>query len=643
MCGVNPLIGGVLISGGRGTGKSVMAKAVHGLLPPLERIKGNKFNLDPADPSQIDTVTRDELARTGQKFEDLETEVIPTPFVQMPLDVMEDRLIGSVDMEKSIALGRPVFEPGLLAEAHRGVLYIDDLNLVDETISNTLLEALTSGYVKVEREGLSVEHPFRPILIATCNPEEAEVREHLMDRIGICLSADAEPLTQEDREEATLRAVNFGNAPGKFVEKYKEETEAMSTSITFAREYLKDASIVTEQLKYLVESAIRAGVQGSRGEIYAAEVARASAALNGNERVTADDLNLGVKLCIIPRGTQIQAPQDDEMMMEPPPPPPPPPQQEEQDPDQEEDQEDKEEPEPPEPDEDQQDEMPEIPEEFLIDAVGVVLDPDIMKFAEGNQRKGGGGKRGKIYSDVSGRHIKSMIPKKEIQKLDIRATLAQAAPYQKARRARYLKANPDGTKKVFVTQGDARQKKFLKKTGSLVIFVVDASGSMALNRMNAAKGAAIDLLISAYQKRDKVSLITIQGDCANVLLPPTKSITMAKNRLETMPCGGGSPLADSLREAAKVGLDAQKKGEVGEVVVIVISDGRANVPMAKSAGEMKEGDPMPDKKELKEEVLAYARILGNLPGFKTLFLDTENKFVSTGVGKEIAQEARVPN
>jgi magnesium chelatase subunit D len=270
-----------------------------------------------------------------------------------------------------------------------------------------------------------------------------------------------------------------------------------------------------------------------------------------------------------------------------------------------------------------------------------VLDPEILKFADASKRKGGAGKRGKVFSDTKGQHVKSMIPKNgEIKKLDIRATLAEAAPYQLARRARDLAVNPNSDRAVYVTPADARAKRFLKKTGSLVVFVVDASGSMALNRMNAAKGAAIELLLNAYQARDKVSLITIQGDEAQVILPPTKSITMAKNRLDTMPCGGGTPLADALTKAAQVGLSAQKTGDVGEVVVIIISDGRSNVPLAKSQGTLREEDEQPDKKTIKEEVLACASQLGNLPGFKTLVLDTENKFVSTGVAKEIARNAR---
>lgn len=247
-----------------------------------------------------------------------------------------------------------------------------------------------------------------------------------------------------------------------------------------------------------------------------------------------------------------------------------------------------------------------------------------------------------MYSNDRGRYIKPMLPRGKVTRLAVDATMRAAAAYQKPRRARDLaKAGGPSDRKVFIEQSDVRVKRMARKAGSLIIFVCDASGSMALNRMNQAKGAAMSLLTEAYQSRDKICIIPFQGDYAEVLLPPTRSIAMARKRLETMPCGGGSPLAHALNVAVRTGLNAQKSGDTGKVVVILLSDGRANVPLSYASDEGPE-DPnrvKPERALLKEEVLKTAASLRALGGFNLVVLDTENKFVSTGMAKEIAAAA----
>ena len=240
-----------------------------------------------------------------------------------------------------------------------------------------------------------------------------------------------------------------------------------------------------------------------------------------------------------------------------------------------------------------------------------------------------------------------MIPRGKTNRLAVDATMRASAPYQRARRARaaddasleYTKAGKQ--RKVFIEGGDVRSKKMARKAGSLIIFVVDASGSMALNRMQAAKGAALSLLTEAYQSRDMISLVPFQGNAAQVLVPPTRSIALTKTRLETMPCGGGSPLAHALSVAVRTGVNAMKTGDVGKCVVVCISDGRANVPMAVSTGEEDAPEPgaKPDRQALKDELLDVAKQMNALAGFSLLMIDTENKFVSTGLAKEIADTA----
>jgi len=655
LASVNNRMGGVVISGGKGTAKSVMARALHQLLPPIEVIKGSAFNIDPESEFGIDDFLRTEITNGGTPLEERETEIIQAPFVQVPLNVMEDRLIGSSDLEESVKTGKSVFSPGLLAKAHRGVLYVDDINLLDEETANILLNVVNDGFVNVEREGISLRYPCRPLLIATFNPDEGELRDHLLDRIAVSLSADADPLDIEGRVKAVQSVLNFsssgkqGNtdADTALAEAIENEDD-LKTAIIFAREYIKDLKIAPSQLQYLCEEAIRAGCQGHRAEIFAAEVAKASAALEGRQ-INSEDLRLAVKLAIAPRGTFINTPMDeDDMMPPPPPPPPPPPQMDEQNEDKdEENEEEEEEQEEPEDNEDQEQEapdVPDVPQEFMFDVDSTPIDPELIDFTS-RERAGKGGGRGLIFSQDRGRYIKPMLPKGKVVRLAVDATLRASAPYQKGRRERSIGTKYEG-RGVFLEQSDVRIKKMARKAGSLIIFVVDASGSMALNRMNAAKGAAMSLLTEAYQSRDQISLIPFQGDAADVLLPPTKSIAMAKKRLETMPCGGGSPLAHSLQMAMLTGLNAQKSGDVGKVVVVCISDGRANVPMCVSEGEEFDPDADPDAKDgkpsrkyLKEEVLAMAKKMGALPGFNLLCIDTENKFISTGVAKDIANAA----
>jgi len=514
----------------------------------------------------------------------------------------------------------------------------------------------------VEREGISIHYPCVPLVIATWNPEEGDITRHFTDRIAMSLSADTEQLTVEERVEAVNNVINFsGPVEVRDQEEYniKEKRamandEAMRISIVEARQRLNDVIILKDQILYLCEEATRAGCDGQRGEIFAAHIAKTCAAINGRKNVNAQDLKTAVRLALGPRSkyfnddspaneSHSDEPQDENDLV-----PMTPPSNEQGGTDlqenstemqaEEQDQRNQEIDQDMDDDEGDDDDLIALPEEFMFGVNMVPIDPELLTFMQ-KTKQGAGGKRSKKYNFERGRFCKAVFPRPGGHgRIAVGATLRAAAPYQKIRRKMAEGTKREG-KVVYVATQDFRIKRMTRKAGALIIFVVDSSGSMALNRMDAAKGAAISLLSDAYRARDKICLISFHQEHADVLVPPTKSTALTKKRLENLPCGGGSPLADAILLASKVGLNEKKvKKDVGKVIVVLLTDGRCNVPLCISNGEgfdpllLPSIDRRPTKDFLQEEVLSCAKCYRKLD-LELLVIDTEDKFVATGIGK----------
>lgn len=570
---VSPAVGGVLVRGEKGTAKSTAVRALSVLIPEVSVVVGCRFSCDPAAPDPACPDGPHEGGGGASR---------PARMVELPVGASEDRLVGALDIERALAEGVKAFEPGLLADAHRGVLYVDEVNLLHDHLVDLLLDAAAMGASYVEREGVSVRHASRFLLVGTMNPEEGELRPQLLDRFGLTVevAASREP---DLRVEVVRRRLAYDDDPAGFAARWAREENEVRARIVAARALLPEVRLGDAALRQIAATCAAFEVDGMRADIVMARTATTLAAWAGRTVVLAEDVRQAALLALPHRRRRnpFDAPGLDEDKLDdtleefgggdgaP-----------EDDPD----------PDGPGGGGQPPQDGPQGPQDGSTDPAEASAQPEE---GEGGRPAGGGeqssvraaepfrtkmlsvpglgegaaGRRSRARTD-HGRTTGARRPRGALTKLHLAATIRAAAPHQRAR-------GRTG-RGLVVRRDDLRQANREGREGNLVLFVVDASGSMAARqRMSAVKGAVLSLLLDAYQRRDKVGLITFRGKDATVALPPTSSVDAAAVRLESLPTGGRTPLSAGLMKAHDVLRVERMRDPARRPLLVVVTDGRA--------------------------------------------------------------------
>ncbi|SHI57820.1 magnesium chelatase subunit D [Nocardiopsis flavescens] len=600
LASVSPEIGGVLVRGEKGTAKSTAVRALASLLPPVRVHRGDRFSTDPDDPAQE---SPDGPFGTG-----VPVEARPVRLVELPVGATEDRVLGSLHLEQALTHGKVSYEPGLLARAHRGLLYVDEVNLLHDHLVDLLLDAAATGRATVERDGFSVEHAARFLLIGTMNPEEGELRPQLLDRFGLTVEVAA-PADPAARVEVVRRRMAYDADPAAFAERYRAAEEALAARIARARAGLGRVLLSEAALLKIAQVCAAYEVDGLRADIVTARTAVAHAAWAGRTSVTSADIRRAALLALPHRRRRnpFDAPGIDEEILdrilggEDPPPDPPPPgpdggpaddggdggsgpadpadtgPEPGESPGTAEDGPAPGTPDGPGPAEPEAshgaDPDPATPAEPDARApapapgaapVGAAAPYRTRKLTVRGTGEGADGRRSRA-TGTRGRRVGAAPPGPGTgSSLHLVETVRAAA--LRPRDGGRLRLHPRDLR-VAVREGQET---------NLVLFCVDASGSMAARkRMTEVKTAILSLLLDAYRRRDKVGLVTFRGRAAELVLPPTRSVDIAAARLDGLPAGGRTPLAEGLLEAARVLRRERLRDPRTRPLLVVVTDGRA--------------------------------------------------------------------
>ena len=626
---VNPKIGGVLVRGKKGTAKSTAVRSLASLLPEVTVVQGCPYNCSPEERQGL-------CSRCEPANDSAQTVVRKIPIVDLPVGATEDRLVGSLDIEEAIKTGNRVFEPGLIAATHRGILYIDEVNLLNDHLVDILLDAAAMGRNYVEREGISITHRSEFILVGTMNPEEGDLRPQLLDRFGLAVEVDGR-FSPEERQEVVKRRIAYEADPQEFMARWQKAEEEERTRVLRSQEVLINVVVSDDILALITSICAEYDVDGMRGDIVMYKTAATIAAYENRTEVNAEDVREAANLALLHRQRrqpfqqpnlatdQLDSMVDDFQSQDR--------QREHQDTSQNQDQgEGDSEPsdlstpdlEPEEPDTEPNTEPDDLgPSSLGGEQQFEVGDPFSvrplnLKPPDQRSRRALGRRNVTITDSSAGRYVRSRMPEGKASGLALDATLRAAAPHQVERRAA-----SDSPIAVLIEPWDIRDKVRESKSGSLVLFVVDASGSMgAQRRMVAVKGAIMSLLLDAYQRRDRVGMISFRGTNASLILPPTNSVDLAQVHLQEMPTGGRTPLSAGLFKALEIIETERIKDRDVLPLLVLLSDGRGNVALGQDS-------PL-------DEAYAAAGIIGD-DKIPSVVVDTESGFIKLGMVQSVAE------
>lgn len=623
---VDPLIGGVLIMGHRGTGKSTAVRALADLLPPIIVVAGCPYNCDPSDPCS-ECLTKEK--RTSQS--------VPVPVTELPLGATEDRVCGTIDIERALASGRKVFDPGLLARANRGFLYIDEVNLLEDHLVDLLLDVAATGRNRVEREGISVEHPASFVLIGSGNPEEGDLRPQLLDRFGLHTEVTTENYLK-NRMDIVVRRDSYDRDREEFRESFARDQEQLAKRITRARSNLRKINVPRPILEKIAQLCADLKVDGHRGELTIMRAARALAAFEGRKAVNEEDvrrvsaMSLRHRLRrdaldetatreqieqaveeVLPQNTKSSQPHDQgegdedndrkssagqDPTLNPPSPSPstsrngarP-----------------------------NKKDGPSPPAVETRSRLDDQLQPKDRRKAQTKTRRPAGAKA--ALQQLRGRYMRSVEFKKNGARVAVDATL----------RAMVAQAHSkSGTPLTPVSSAALRYKLLKDKQGTLFIFAIDASGSMAANRIARAKSTILKLLRKSYLNRDSVAIVSFHGMTANLDLPPSRSILRARRVLDSLRMGGSTPLGAGLVETIE--LIKLVGDKFGETVVLLFTDGRSNVPLRRKGLNVRALRHLKIEAELRELNIALRKTRA-----RVIVVDTQKEFESSEETRRLAE------